>query len=309
MAERIAGKRGLKPTTRHDTPMIRDHVTVAMEPSYPVDVSNALEDWEMLGNGPDPTVTSQGPDFEGVGDCTFAAREHNKRAKAMAGGETETWETADALVTEYLVYDNGQDDGADIPTLLLAWYKAGKIKAFGKLDPTNKAEVDWATQTFHGAYIGVALTDDADDLFNQNQPWNVDQGQKPDPEEGHCIVKVRAISPTEHDGYVTWGGVQAATVGWSAACVTDTYVIVTTEDEAAKLNMPSLLAAIDAMPDEQGGVPGAPPAPPVPEPGPTPPAPAPGPMPVPPHPVPPGPVPPPSAPNCQFCAWLKRVFR
>ena len=77
----------------------------------------------MLGNGPDPTCTTY-PD--GVGDCTFAGREHARRAKAAAAKLTETWETSDQLVAEYLAYDNGQDDGAVIADLLLSWYQAGK---------------------------------------------------------------------------------------------------------------------------------------------------------------------------------------
>ena len=77
----------------------------------------------MLGNGPDPTCTTRP---NGVGDCTFAGRQHYRMAKAAAAGETETWETTNALVTEYLTYDHGQDNGANIADLLLSWYKAGR---------------------------------------------------------------------------------------------------------------------------------------------------------------------------------------
>lgn len=295
--ERVAGKRGLNPTTRHDTPLIREFLQVNV-PTYPVDVTQGQTAWGMLGNGPDPLVTSQGPTFEGVGDCTFAGREHNKMAKALAGQEKETLETADALVIEYLAYDNGQDIGADIPTLLLAWYNAGKILAFGRIEHTDKAQCDWAAQTFHGLYCGVRLTPDANALFNQGQPWTVAGGQQPDPNEGHCIIKVKATA-TGNDAWLTWGQVQESTPEWTAACLTDTYVIVTEEDaNAAVLDLRALLAAIDKMPEQQGGKPAD--TPPAPTPSPTPPGPA---------PAPPTPSPLPPLPLIQrFFRWVKRIF-
>jgi hypothetical protein len=42
-------------------------------PVYPIDVTAGITDWQMLGNGPDPTCTK---DPNGVGDCTFAGRQH-----------------------------------------------------------------------------------------------------------------------------------------------------------------------------------------------------------------------------------------
>ena len=55
--------------------------------------------------------------------------------------ETETWESSNDLVKEYLKYDHGKDEGANIADLLLSWYKAGKILAFAPVDHTNPAEV------------------------------------------------------------------------------------------------------------------------------------------------------------------------
>ena len=55
---------------------------------------------------------------------------------------------------------------------------------------------------FHGVYVGVNLTDDADQLFGQEQPWTTANGEQPDPNDGHCIVKVKADG-TQFDGWVT----------------------------------------------------------------------------------------------------------
>ncbi len=213
-------------------------------PSYPIDVSGGITDWQMLGNGPDPTLTVHGR--QPVGDCTFAGRQHLRMAKAAAGAETETWETTDQLVTEYLAYDHGQDEGANVADLLLYWYEAGKIMAFAPVDHSDPAACDAAMAAFHGLYVGVNLTDDADALFGRGQPWTVADGQRSDPNDGHCIVKVKADGH-ELDTWVTWGALQPSTRQWTAACLDEAWAIVTTEDEAKQLDMNALLADITAL--------------------------------------------------------------
>jgi hypothetical protein len=213
-------------------------------PVYPVDVSAGIVAWGMAGNGPDPTCTTY-PD--GVGDCTFAGRLHSQMAKAAAGHEPMPDETSDALVAEYLAYDGGQDVGANIADLLLAWYKSGKVLAFAPVDHTDPAAVDAAVQAFHGCYVGVNLTDDAEDLFSEGKPWTLAGGEQPDPSEGHCVVRVAADGHW-FDTYVTWGALQPATRDWSAACLDEAWVIVTAEDaDAASLDITALRADIDAL--------------------------------------------------------------
>jgi hypothetical protein len=213
-------------------------------PSYPVDVSGGIKDWQMLGNGPDPTLTVNGG--RPVGDCTFAGRQHLRMAKAAADGVTETWETTNQLVEEYLAYDQGKDVGANIADLLLAWYKAGKILAFAPVDHTDAGQCDGVMQAFHGLYVGVNLTDDADALFQKGEAWTVSNGEQPDPNEGHCIVKVAADGKGA-DTWVTWGATQPSTTAWTTACVEEAWAVVTTEDDASKLNMDALLADINAL--------------------------------------------------------------
>ena len=213
-------------------------------PVYPVDVTAGITDWGMLGNGPDPTCTTHP---QGVGDCTFAGRQHYRMAKAAAAGETEIWESSNDLVKEYLRYDHGKDQGANIADLLLHWYKVGTILAFAPVAHTNPAEVDAAMAAFHGAYVGVNLTDDADQLFGQHKPWTTTNGQQPDPNEGHCIVKVKSDG-SQYDGWVTWGAVQESTLQWTAACLDEAWVIITQEDaESAKVDIAALRADIHAL--------------------------------------------------------------
>jgi hypothetical protein len=246
MTTRIAGKRGRLPAKpqgeRFAIRWAAEYATLPLPAAvYPVDVTGGIAAWGMDGN-------------DEYGDCAWAAREHYKMAKAAAGHETEAFETADALVAEYLAYDHGQDIGANLADVLLSWYKAGKILGFAPVDHTDPAAVDAAVQAFHGCYAGVSLTGDANDLFGQGKPWTVADGQQPDPNDGHCIVKVGAGQagsggpPFEPDTWVTWGALQRSSQEWTAACLDEAWVIITQEDAAAaSLDIAALRADIDAL--------------------------------------------------------------
>ncbi len=246
---RTPGRRGRLPVKppgqRFNIQYLSSYLTSPLPaPSYPVDVSAGITDWGMLGNGPDKTCTSH-PD--GVGDCTFAGRQHLKMAKAAAGHETERWEDSNRLVTEYLAYDHGQDQGANIADLLLYWYRHKKILAFAPVDHTSPAAVDAAMAAFHGVYAGVNLTDDADSLFSQREPWTVAGGQQPDTNDGHCIVKV-AADGQQLDTWVTWGALQRSTRAWTAACLEEAWAVITEEDaKAPGLDLAALRHDIDAL--------------------------------------------------------------
>ena len=260
---RVAGKRGRLPAKRLALRFVHEYAREPLPaPSYPVDVTGGIgpENWGMCGNGPDPTCTTH-PD--GVGDCGFAGRQHVKMSKAACYSETETWETSDELVAEYLAYDHGQDEGVVLADVLLAWYQSGKILAFAPVDHTDPAAVDSAMQAFKGVMVGVNLTDDAEQLFSEGQPWTVANGEQPDSSEGHCIAKVKADGQ-DQDDYVTWGALQAATRQWSAACVVECWAILTGEDP--RIDTAALRADIDAL----GGTGGAPEPAPVPAPTPVP---------------------------------------
>lgn len=247
---RVPGKRGrlpaLAPANRLAIKYIHEYGALPA-PQYPVNVTGGIKDWLMLGNGPDPTCTVAP---NGVGDCTYAARQHLAMATAARGHEKMPTETSNELVEEYLAYDHGQDIGANIATLLHHWYVVGKILAFAPVDHTSTTAVDSAMQSFAGVYVGVNLTDDADELFANGEPWTTANGQQPDPADGHCILKTFADGK-HFDGWVTWGAEQKSTLGWTAACLDEAWVIITKEDEWSKLiDLAALRSDIDAL----GGV-------------------------------------------------------
>src|SRR5216684_6308251 len=150
-AARVAGLRGRLPAKppgeRFPVQYLPSYLSVPLPPpAYPIDVSAGITEWGMLGNGPDKTCTTHPA---GVGDCTFAGRQHYLMVKAAAGRQTENWETSDQLVAEYLAYDHGRDDGSNIADVLLYWYKQHKILAFAPVDHTDPATVDAAMAAFH----------------------------------------------------------------------------------------------------------------------------------------------------------------
>jgi hypothetical protein len=248
-SRRSAGRRGRlpvkPPAERFAINYLSAYLSTPLPPPvYPVDVSAGIVDWGMLGNGPDPAIP-QYPD--GVLDCTFAGRQHYRMAKAAAAGEQEQWETCSALVAEYLAYDHGQDHGANMAEVLLYWYNAGTILGFAPLDHTNAAEVDSAMATFHGAYVGVNLTSDVDQLFTAHEPWTVANGEQANPNDSHCMLKV-AADGSQFDSWVTWGALQRSTLAWTQACLEEAWVIITEEDaKAASLDIAKLQADINAL--------------------------------------------------------------
>jgi hypothetical protein len=273
---RPSGLRGRQPkknvADRFPLAFIHQYTGPLPAPAYPIDVSSGITAWGMLGNGPDPTCTTHP---NGVGDCGFAGRQHYRMAKAAYYGETETWETSNELVAEYLAYDHGQDAGVNIADVLLAWYKAGKILAFAPVDHTDPVQVDAAMQAFIGVLAGVNLTDDADERFQQGEEWTVANGQQPDPNEGHCVVKVKATG--SKDTWLTWGADQDSTTGWTRLCLDEAWVFISSEDEIEPSALAMLRADIDALHGTGGQPPAPQPVPVPPAPGPQP-APGPGPL-------------------------------
>jgi hypothetical protein len=244
LTARIPGKRGRLAPSGYPGPRFLHEYGALPAPVYPIDVTGGITDWQMLGNGPDPTCTVAP---NGVGNCTYAARQHYRMAKAARGREQEKWETSNQLVEEYLAYDHGQDVGADMAQLLHHWFGLKMIVGYAPVDHTDPAAVDAALQAFSGVYVGVNLTDDAEQLFSDGKPWTVAHGEKPNLNEGHCILKVSADGRGT-DGWISWGADQKSTTAWSAACVEEAWVIITSDDDADKLiNLAALRADIQAL--------------------------------------------------------------
>jgi hypothetical protein len=175
-------------------------------------------------------------------------------ADAGAGHETETFPDSNETADVYDVYDNGQDLGVQMSDAMVKWFNEGFVDGTGKviIEPCEAfvriqpAHVDAAMAQFGSILCGVNLTDDADQRFDEHQPWTVADGQTPDPNKGHVTGRVKSDG-TMHT-YVSWGDYVLATVAWSDACVEEAWAPLTLEmAHNLNMNVPALLAAIKAM--------------------------------------------------------------
>lgn len=266
MTERIAGLRGRKPQRpegeRFAIRWLHEYAPVAPAPRYPIDVSQGITDWGMLGN-------------DTYGDCGPCGYAHERM---LAGAKP----TAAEVVKLYLTYDHGQDEGVVIADFLLWLFHQNLIQGFA---PVELSTVDAVMAQFgRGVLLGVNLTDDANDRFNQNLPWTVRNGEQPDPNEGHVILKVGAQSIFGDGTAVTWGANQIIENSWETACIEEAWVIVT-KDDIGTAAYNALLADLIELPHATTVTPPPAPAPapvPAPQPVPTPtPAPVPNPGPTP----------------------------
>jgi hypothetical protein len=232
-------------------------------PAYPIDVTGGITDFGMLGN-------------DQYGDCGEAGIRHVEMTTAAAAGGPIPSFTTQESVAEYLAFTGGQDTGVVLADFLLWLFNKGRIKGFAPVDHNNIPQADALMAEFHGLYVGVSLTSDAQQLF-PGGIWTTDNGETPNPSMGHCIEKAYSDGGT-YDGWITWARLMRSTINWSRACVDEIWLVLTTEEQLAKFT-PALITEIQALGGKVAPTP-PPPPPPPPPPAPKPPAPKP-PQPVP----------------------------
>jgi hypothetical protein len=180
--------------------------------------------WQMLGNGPDSTV-SKG--FGGAGDCFFAGGAHETMLWNLETGNSVKFTGANCIadysaVTGYdphapldAMGENPTDKGTDSRVGLKYRQQTGlkdakgkrhKIGAYVALELGNMNELLEALYLFGVVGIGIRFPDSAMNQFNAGQPWSVVPG--PAPTGGHYIPLVANRNLLE---VVTWGCIQKMT--------------------------------------------------------------------------------------------------
>lgn len=268
MTDRIAGKRGRRPSPPTPELHLRRFAPAPSPPPPSGDVTNGITEWGMLGN-------------DQYGDCGPAATEHYRMAKA---GSVSVSPPATDAYTEGLYFAYGKamgesgdqpDEGVDNATWLKWGFDEGLWEGYARLDASDADEVHQAMLNFHGVLIGCSLTDDAEQEFNAGQPWNITSRDQPDPQEGHDVLLVKYGPDGEE--LVTWSDLQAATIAWESGEVAagdlEAWVMISAEDaERNGVDLPALQAQIRAL---GGSVAPTPPVPTPPGPTPDPPGPTP----------------------------------
>lgn len=257
MTDRVAGLTGLLPqrqgSDRFQVRWLEQYTGEAAPATYPIDATKGqVIQWQMLGNGPDSTLTVH--NGQPVGDCFFAGWQHEKIIAITLGRLSEAVPTADDTVTLYLAYDQGQDNGVILADALLWLYQQGHILAFAPVQISRMDEV--MSQTGRGLLLGVGLTDKDMGNFERTPPvvWSCGPSNPSNPSNGHCVLLVKKDAPQGNATIVTWGDVQEVDQLWEAACVQEAWLALNAEDRQSmgEVAWAELVADLDALPSAHG---------------------------------------------------------
>jgi hypothetical protein len=233
-------KLGKKPATYDKRDFQFAHYrTAAPLPPHPKQFGHeklvAANGWQMLGNGPDNTVS---PGFQGAGDCVFAGGDHETMLWTLEAGSAAEFSGATAIsdysaVTGYNPKDPNSDQGTDVREALKYRQNTGLIDAAGSrhkigaylaLEPGNVDHLMEALYLFGVVGIGIQFPGSAMDQFNAGKPWSVVQGAQI--EGGHYIPLVAKRANLE---CVTWGRIQQMTSQFYAKYCDEAWAILSPE--------------------------------------------------------------------------------
>lgn len=162
-------------------------------PSVPADADGTP--WGLDGNS-------------NYGDCGVAGLKHGLQAAAADTRESESFPTADQVVSYYLQYTGGQDSGVVLSDFLSYVRQNGFfghcVDAYAPVSVSDVNTLRWAIDGYDFAYVGINVTQAMMDATRGPAPWTwtLEEAQGASI-GGHCIPIV---------GYdssfllaVTWG--------------------------------------------------------------------------------------------------------
>lgn len=251
---RVAGRLGRLPAKpphlRFPIPWAHQLLAAPLPvPVYPIDLRGGAGPGQIWGNNT-------------KGDCGVAGVLFTRLYTAWRAAEVPmpSWTDAQAI-GEYLLYTGGVDVGVVLADFLLWLYRRGEILGFAPAphhDPTTCHALMAATGT--PLVLGVSLTDNDQHDFGV-RPWG-SGGVIPDPRLGHCVNYVYTDGAL-HEQVRTWAAFQDVLPAWSAGCIDEGWLLITTDEQKA-LFTPALWAILDSLPGATGSPPPFPPAPPNP---------------------------------------------
>lgn len=178
--------------------------------------------WGMLGN-------------DQVGDCTVAALAHKRIGDAFVNqGVSLDISTADCLkYYGHFGYRPGNpstDQGAVCQDVLSYWHRRGfrgeKCGPYARVNVEDHTELKQAISLFGQIYVGVTITQAAEDQFNGDEVWDVTR--RSPVLGGHCIT----LGAYDKDGLdaVTWGTVHRLTWRWWDVYGDEAWVVLNPRD-------------------------------------------------------------------------------
>lgn len=227
---------GKQPARPHYGLKLRDYITPRALPTPPENFGheNLVADWDMLGNGPDPSNPPYAPN--GAGDCAIAGPFHAEMLWCAMGKKPVNVNTACTLaeysaITGYdpNAYDpftqtNPTDKGSDVQDVAEYWRTHGlkdadgnvhKIDCYLALEPGNVEQLYHAMYLFNAVGIGIECPAEYQQAFANGQVW--DAITDPTIEGGHYILGVGRRAG--HINTITWGRSQLMTAaGYQQFC-------------------------------------------------------------------------------------------
>jgi hypothetical protein len=199
--------------------------------TYPIDVSGGVNTFALLGNGPDPSDTTD-PNSPGLHDCLDVALVHYRVMLSVAFQDPEIFPTTDQVVAAYLARDNQQDNGEVISVTLADMLTAGSVLGYAKVDVTDGPNLDSVLGIGRGVVVGANLTADAQHLYNLREEWTTANGETPAGGSGHVMIYVGTDGAT-YRNFASWTNIQEATLPWCAACLTEGWTVFLPEHLSA----------------------------------------------------------------------------
>ena len=210
-----------------------------------------VADWQMFGNGPDPSLTVN--HGQPVGDCTIAGAAHAILAWNAEVKQHDVVPTANQVVDAYFGLTGGADAGCVEANVLSHWHKTGlfghQIAGYAPVHTNSISTLFQAIAFYGGAYLGVALPESAQEQFARGQDWSYVPFSPI--EGGHCILAVGY--DTKHDVVqcVTWGSVVNVRLSWLAHYMTEAWAIISHEfieaERGPRLDLATLQADLKSL--------------------------------------------------------------
>ena len=203
------------------------------------DKTNGVNGFQMLGNGPDPTLTVNGGNP--VGDCGFVMTVNCEYVDSCETDEPFTMPTSNVVVGGYLVYNHGQDIGVSNPQLFAYWRKVGlpwgsKLVGSGGVNYRDWDE-SWAyLYTFGSGALQVLVSEAMEEATQNGQPWDYNGTAADDNILGGHDVCVFARQDATTGVLATWGMRQLFTQNWWTHQVQGLDVLLTDKQVARNGN-------------------------------------------------------------------------
>jgi hypothetical protein len=186
-----------------------------------------FSDWEMLGNGPDPSNPAGSPD--GVGDCVIASRAHLTMLDTKVGAPATARFTAESAISEYsklsgyVPGDESTDVGLDMRAVCSYQKRYGlldadgnrhKIGAYLTFPPGDGLLAMQAIWIFGGYAHGFSVPESAIEQFDKGEIWD-DVGDT-NILGGHEVCAVGTMDWKTKQTVITWARRQEMTFRFMA---------------------------------------------------------------------------------------------